>query len=303
MALSPDLQQALLQTGLGSLQSKWTIPEVGVALNERERAHMFNHPIASIVMPHTKEDKDAILKQFCVSFLQAVCSKVAVSSLECAIADLTIEHRATEFELPDDLDLQDFNLDVDASLLEAADEQRDFAMQTTAETESFPTIAEATKDPSNSTMQKIAVLKVTSLAKKIVGREVEEGLKGLGDPAQNARILQYAKKTLGAAVVSAKFLSEVETKGWTAATGELAIKFSTKFVAKYGAKIAASAVGCTNPVYCAGLFASVIKDALEPTETASAYHDRPPPLPHPPFPLGDQLPQLDPLYPTIRNPK
>lgn len=307
MTLPPDLQQALYQTGLNGLQTNWGIPEVIVPLNASERVHMYNHPIASTVMPSTKEDRDAFIKQFCLSVLQSVASNMVCKSLDQAFQELTINETPIFREGLQELELPDFEIDEEFIFTDEQDTVQEPSSNndTSSNSQSVPesTIPEATHDPSNKTMQKIAASKAKGLVGKAAGRELEEGIKSLGDQAKNAPFIKYAKRTLGAAVASAEFLAEVEAKGWKAASAELAIKYTTKFLAKYGAKFAMQAVGCTNPTYCAGMVASVIVDALEPTSTASAFDDRPPPLEYAHPPLGSLIPELDPLNPTIRNPK
>lgn len=153
------------------------------------------------------------------------------------------------------------------------------------------------KDPSLETMKKIAKhdveAKVISVGKKLLGDSI--------NVVQHGEFIQHAGKTLGASLAGVHFLEQVTEIGFDAAAAQTAGTITRDFIVKHGVNAAATFVGCTNPLFCANLVITVIKDLFTPTETAPPSMDMYGHIPPMQFPRGSFLPELNPnLGPAFR---
>lgn len=63
MTLNTDLQNALIQMQASSLEANWNIPNTVTPLTAEERAHLFSHPVAHVVIP-SRVPQDSYIQSF-----------------------------------------------------------------------------------------------------------------------------------------------------------------------------------------------------------------------------------------------
>lgn len=119
--------------------------------------------------------------------------------------------------------------------------------------------------------------------------------------AQTA-FIRHAGQVVGAAATTGTFAARVMEIGWQGATAETVRSVAAGFISNHSARIVTTLVGCTNPIWCAGIVSTVISDVFTPTETAPPERDERPPLAHQPL-SRPQLPDLDPAVPSFRSPR
>jgi hypothetical protein len=185
------------------------------------------------------------------------------------------------------------------------------------------------RDPSSAVMQNVTRSALFGRARSSVVRVLKEELTELGEAtalnrayealgsgrslteataiaaearAANQAFIRNTGRVVSVAALSGRFLSKVEEIGWQGATGEMARDAVISFVSKHSATMLTRLVGCTNPVWCAGVVSTIISNTFIPTETAPPGHDMRPPLPTPPLEAvtGSKLPSLIPPYPALR---
>ncbi|MBS0634035.1 MAG: hypothetical protein JSR37_01050 [Verrucomicrobia bacterium] len=158
----------------------------------------------------------------------------------------------------------------------------------------------AKKDPSVETMKKIAKHDVQARTISM-GKEL---LKESINVVQHGEFINYAGQALGASLAGTKFLEKVAEEGFDSAVAHTAGTITTDFILKHGVNAATAFVGCTNPLFCAKLIITVVKDLFTPTETAPPSIDMYGHIPPMQFPQGSHLPPLNPnLGPAFRAPQ
>lgn len=163
-------------------------------------------------------------------------------------------------------------------------------------------------DPSLEIMKSTTITNIESRLEDRVKELAKEHLdklpKNLRDKEEE--FLNFTGKAIHKAISTGEFLASASEKGFEEAGLEKAQEIVTDFVAKNGAKIAGKVLGCSNPVTFVEM---LIADLLTPTELAHDMDKPPHSIQVPPLSSAtqSQLPiiieNLDPIYPTFRNPK
>ena len=156
------------------------------------------------------------------------------------------------------------------------------------------------KDPSLETMKKIAKHDIQARTISIGKQLFKESI----NVVQHGEFLNYAGTALGTSLAGTKFLEKVAEEGFDSAVAHTAGTITTDFILKHGVNAATAFVGCTNPLFCAKLIITVVKDLFTVTETAPPSMDMYGHISPMEFPRGSYLPQLNPnLGPAFRAPQ
>lgn len=298
-----SLAHTLQKSFILNFNQSWSLPRITAPLSEDEINFLKTHSMQDICGSTVAQNP---IMQFCIQVIQSIATQLVISAFKGKNEE-AMPKKEAERGL--------------ASLQDAKDEEASKRAK-----------SDLKHDPFVKSMKKIsqdtALQRIKSAVKKEIAKitsdfgdqaAIEKGLKALDNQgslkdaaqivvdAQNAQkaFVKQAGKVLGTAVKTGQFLSKSEEVGPSAALGEMAASTLANFLSKQSAKILSTFVGCTNPIWCAGVFTTIIYDTFTPQETAPASHDMYGPLPPPSIEdlRRSHLPTLDPPYPTLQRQK
>ncbi len=278
MNLNADLQRALMASCSSGLEANWTLPKVTTPLTDEEKNHLYNHPIASYVMPITPQED--IIKKFAIQLFASVATQTFCTRVENAeqeVAQLSEKLEATRLELIESDSLEQ----VQQTLVE---EQVDVS-------DNNDPVKKGT-DPSLAVAKKSISSKATKILQKAVVQEIENLTK---HDAVLSRLAKSALKGAGMGAALATFANKVAENGAGNALFDLASGMATSYVTKKVAEGIVRIVACSNPATCTAMFSTMIGELFTGTEMGPRGTGEAPPLPLPfTFPPTSNLPNLYP---------
>ncbi len=262
----PDLS-GLSSTFTQAMSQDWSMPRSTRPLNEAELTFLRSHTVVEI--GGRAESTSNPFMRFIVNVVKQTVTQLAVQFAQEAVKDALMPKQDPKPEAP----------------------KRTISRG----------LASVKSDPSVDTLKKIATHDIQSRATSV-------GMKLLKDEfvnEANKEFVQHMGTSLGVSLKSAQFLQKAAEEGFQSAVAHTAGSITTDYILKKGVDAAFSFIGCTNPVFCAKLVVTVVKDLFIGTETAPPSSDMYGHYPSIQFPPPDSyLPPLNPnLGPAFRAPQ